>query len=103
MPNLFENFVKQIREWYPNYKKLPTADQINSYYDSFLKQPSFNYKKWICGNKEVPDNYEFKDIPIAKSMEIPANSTKVVEWYIMNPKGSSNNLSYTLEGLYLGL
>ena len=49
------------------------------------------------------DNYEFKDIPIAKSMEIPANSTKVVEWYIMNPKGSSNNLSYTLEGLYLGL
>ena len=51
----------------------------------------------------VADNYEFKDIPIAKSMEIPANSTKVVEWYIMNPKGSSNNLSYTLEGLYLGL
>ena len=49
------------------------------------------------------DNYEFKDIPIAKSMEIPANSTKVIEWYIMNPKGSSNNLRYTLEGLYLGL
>lgn len=40
---------------------------------------------------------------LQKSMEIPANSTKVVEWYIMNPKGSSNNLSYTLEGLYLGL
>ena len=62
LDNLYiENFVKQIREWYPNYKKLPTADQINSYYDSFLKQPSFDYKKWICGNKEVPDNYEFKE------------------------------------------
>ena len=73
-----------------------------------IKGGSYNDYKQVETRVTVTggSNYEFSDIAVAKNMEIPAEegkNTVVVNWYIMNPKGSQNNLSYTIDGIYLGL
>lgn len=117
-------FIGGSRKYYTNNPSVFTVDENTGSITTVSAGEATLYTKVINSSNGYWDayqvettikvteegNYEFKDVPIVRnilipgsggSQEDPANVVKVY-WYVIN-NSDSNNLSYTIDNLYIGL